>query len=68
MGSGLGQKQRADLLVNFAIGDALSQPFSLYEALFVTNSTRMANYAFGLGAIEEIGARVFTLDLRKVKV
>ena len=63
-GNGLGQRARADLLVNFAVRDALSQPFNLWEAVFVTDSTRMARYAFDIGAVEEVGMRVFTLDLR----
>jgi hypothetical protein len=64
VGNGLGQKQRADSLVNFAIADSLSRPFHLYEAIFLTDSERMSNYALSIGAMEEKGKRVFTLPLR----
>lgn len=65
VGDGLLQQRRANLLVDFAIGDAVSQPFPLYEAIFICDSDAMAHYARELGAIEETGKRVFTLDLRK---
>lgn len=63
-GNGLAQRRVADLLVNFAVGDALSGPFNLWEAVFVTDNEQMAKYALELGAVEEIGKRVFTLPLR----
>lgn len=64
-GYGLAQRHMADLLVKFGIEDALSQPHHLWEALFLTDSDAMARYALELGAIEETGKRVFTLDLRR---
>jgi hypothetical protein len=64
-GNGLGQKQRADLLVRFAIGDAVRETHKLHEAIFLTDSDRMAGYALSIGAIEETGKRVFSLDLRR---
>jgi len=68
VGNGLGQKQRADLLVDYAINDALRvMPWKLSEAIFVTDSERMTEYVKGLGAIEEIGKRLFTLDIRRTK-
>jgi hypothetical protein len=64
-GHGLGQKRRADLLVRFAIGDAMRETHKLHEAIFLTDSDRMANYALSIGATEEIGKRVFSLDLSR---
>jgi hypothetical protein len=64
VGNGLRQRQRADSLVGYAIADALSQPFDLHEGIFVTDSDRMAGYALDIGAIEEVGKRVFTLRIR----
>jgi hypothetical protein len=67
VGNGLGQRVRANLLVEAAIRDSLSRPFDLHEAIFVTDSDRMARYAIEIGAIEEVGLRVFTLDIRKAR-
>lgn len=64
-GIGLGQKRRADLLVDFAIRDAVSQPFKLWEAIFITDSDCAAGYVKGLnGTTEEFGKRVFTMRIR----
>ena|SRR5215469_15998766 len=64
-GSGMGRRYIADRLVEFAIKDAISHPFNLYEAIFITNNEDMARYALDdLGAIEEIGKRMFTLKVR----
>lgn len=63
-GYGLAQRHLADTLVNFAVGDAVSRSFSLWEALFVCDSDEMAKYALSLGGVEETGKRVFTLNLR----
>ena len=65
VGNGLGQKRRADLLVQFGIRDAVSRAYCLHEAIFITDSERMANYAKELGAIEQTGKRVFSLEVRK---
>lgn len=54
----------ADLLVKSGIEDAVSQPHQLWEALFLTDSDNMARYALELGAVEEVGKRIFTLNLR----
>lgn len=68
VGNGLGQKQRADLLVDYAIRDALAvMPWKLSEAIFVVDNDRMAKYVRELGAIEEVGSKVFTLDIRRAK-
>lgn len=64
LSNGLGQRQRADNLVQCGMTDALSRPFQLWEAAFVTNNDTMAAYARDLGAIEESGKRLFTLRLR----
>lgn len=64
-GHGLAQRSLADLLVRYAMDDAVSKPFHLHEAIFITDSEAMARYADELGAIEEAGKRVFTLDLRR---
>lgn len=65
VGNGLGQKERADLLVRTAIGDAMSREFKLWEAVFVTDSDRMAQYALNeLKATEQVGKRLFTLTVR----
>ena len=42
----------------------MSQPHQLWEALFLTDSDNMARYALELGAVEEVGKRIFTLNLR----
>lgn len=64
-GNGLGQRHRADAMVGFAIADSVSRPFHLWEAVFVTDSDRMAEYAINhLKATEEVGKRVFTLAVR----
>jgi len=63
-GYGLAQRHMADLLVKSGIEDAVSQPHQLWEALFLTDSDNMARYALELGAVEEVGKRIFTLNLR----
>lgn len=60
----LGQRSRADSLVQFGLRDSISRPFSLYEAVFVTEGDIMAEYVKGKGAVEEVGKRVFTLRIR----
>lgn len=64
VGNGLGQKGRANLLVEHAIGDAVSRKFDMWEAIFITDSDRAAAYVEGLGAIEEEGKRLFTMGVR----
>lgn len=64
-GYGMAQRHLADILVNFAVGDAVSRPANLWEAVFVCDSDEMARYVESLGAVEEKGKRVFTLALRK---
>lgn len=47
------------------MGDAVSRPFNLWEAIFITDSDELANYVLGMeGIVEETGKRVFTLRLR----
>lgn len=65
VGNGLGQKRRADLLVASAIGDAVTRKFAMWEAIFVTDSDRVAAYVQGLGAVEESGKRIFTMGVRQ---
>jgi hypothetical protein len=60
----LGQLQRANSLVQFGIESALSQPWPLYEATFLTDGDKMAEYVKSLGAVEETGKQVWTLRLR----
>ncbi len=64
-GYGMAQRHLADILVNFAIGDAVSRPANIWEAVFVCDSDDMAKYVEGLGAVEEKGKRVFTLQVRR---
>lgn len=64
-GYGMAQRHLADILVNFAVGDFVSHPFHLWEAVFVCDSDEMAKYVTGLGAVEQTGKRVFTLLVRK---
>lgn len=61
VGDGLGQKQRADLLADFAIDDAMSGSFPIQEAVFVTDSDRMAQYILNRGGTEQFGRRLITL-------
>lgn len=65
VGDSLGQRHAAHLLVEFGIGDSLSRPFHLHEAVFLCDSDAMVRYVAGLGAVEQAGRRVFTLDLRR---
>lgn len=65
VGNGLGQKRRADLLVASAIGDAVTRKFDMWEAIFVTDSDRAAAYVQSLGAVEEVGKRIFAMGVRQ---
>lgn len=64
VGDGLGRRSKANVLVNFAIADSIARPFNLQEALFLTDSDDMARYAESIGAYEETGKRIFTLNIR----
>lgn len=63
-GRGLAQRRIADLLVGAAITDALTDRFQIREAIFLTDSDQMAEYALRMGAIEQFGKRTFTLRIR----
>ena len=63
-GRGLAQKRIADLLVGVAINDALTDRFQIQEAIFLTDSDQMAEYALEMKAIEQFGKRLFTLRIR----
>lgn len=62
-GNSLAQRAIANLLVDYAIRDALHRPFKLHTALFVTDSDRMSTYALALGAREVQGKKLFQLEL-----
>ena len=61
---GLGQRSVADRLVQFAIGDVKHRRFEIHEALFLTDSDRMADYAIERGAVEQFGKRTFTMRIK----
>lgn len=60
----LGRHHTAANLVDFAITHALSRPFLLYEAIFVTDNNDVAEFVRSLGADEQEGKRLFTLQIR----
>jgi hypothetical protein len=62
---GLGRRAAADALVDFSIRDALSRPFWLAEAVFMTDSPYAAEYFERLGAERQPGQEVFKFDLRR---
>jgi hypothetical protein len=64
VGVGMGRRLKADALVNYAMGQAISRPYNLWEAIFITDSESLAQYAKSLGAYEETGKRIFTLKVR----
>lgn len=64
-GNGLASRYIADLLVEFAVADAIARPFDLWEAIFMTDSDRMAEYVLAMpGALEETGKRLITVPVR----
>lgn len=63
-GNGLVRRVMADKLVDHAIAKALEREYPLYEAVFLTDSDALAAYAKDLGAIEQIGKRIFTMKVR----
>lgn len=63
-GNGMYKRIHADALVNFAIADSIAKSFELHEALFLTDSDELSRYVLSLGAIEETGKRIFTLQVR----
>ena len=62
-GRSLAQRHIADLLVGAATRDALSHPWFVREAIFLTDSDAMAQYALDKGAVEQFGKRTFILKL-----
>lgn len=64
-GHGLAARPAANALVNFAIASAVARRYHLWEAVFVTDCDKVAEYVKGLGAVEELGKRVFTLGVRQ---
>jgi hypothetical protein len=63
-GYGMAQRHTADVLVNFGMADAVSKPFDLYEAVFITDSDAVGEYVKSLGALEEVGKKVWTMRIR----
>jgi len=66
-GHGLSRRRIADSLIDFAIDDATSREFKLYEAIFITDSDEFRQYIenrYGNALVHEDGKRVYTLRIR----
>lgn len=66
-GHGLSRRRIADGLVDFAIDDSTARPYSLVEAIFVTDSDDFAHYVksrYKGSIVHEVGKQVYSLRLR----